>query len=549
LLRLQTAIRGKKRRKVSVMDQQGDLQISIERLGPEPEPVDEVLRAAVEHPSSQEYLSETRNRLLWFELLQPTVEDKADGPVLPDRYRATTYDYTNNRVVLTTGRLDDTRESIEVSEAGYQPLPNKEEFDEAVEIIGEDYDLGPAVRAQQFLPYRPMPPLVDLELPDGRVERTVAVGLLPQSDELRHEIVGVNMIHRTVSRFENRAPERALAADTTCGLPPADQSTTFQPTAGQFQVTITRGGTTLWSFLVVRPAASSGTNGSGVELQNVMYRGKLVLFQAHAPILNVQYDDPPPGLRPCGPFRDWQFEEGMIQADGTDVAPGIRRSTAPAQTILESGTDTGNFLGVAIYRDGQEVVVVSEMEAGWYRYISRWRFHDDGTIRPRFGFSAVDSSCVCEIHHHHVYWRFDFDIGTAQDNVVREFNSPPIVGSSNWHAFQFEAKRRRNPRRSRRWQVRNSQTGDAYDLIPGANDGVADDFGRGDVWILRYNNNEIDDGVIAIGPPYEADIDRFVNGEEVRNQDVVVWYGAHFSHDVHEDVGHVVGPVLRPVAG
>src|SRR5215207_4319981 len=529
------------------MNEQSDVQIDIERLGPEPETIEEISRAAVEHPSSREYLSETRNRLLGVEFLEPTVEGKAEGPVLPDRYRATVYDYTNNRVVLTTGHLDDTQEPIEVTEAGYQPLPNKEEFDEAVEILGEDYDLGPAVRAQRLLPYRAMPALIDSELPDGRVERTLAVGLLPQSDlpqsdELRHEIVGVNMIHRTVTRFPDRAPALAVAAAAHCGVPGANQPTAARGTPGQFQVTITRGGTTLWNFLVVRPAASSGTNGSGVELQNVMYRGKLVLFRAHAPILNVQYDG-----NACGPFRDWQFQEGMIQADGTDVAPGIRRSPTPAQTILESGTDTGNFLGVAIYRQGQEVVVVSELEAGWYRYISRWRFHDDGTIRPRFGFSAVQNSCVCAIHHHHVYWRFDFDIGTAQNNVVREFNSPPIVGSSNWHAFEFEAKRRRDPQRSRRWQVGNSQTGDAYDLIPGANDGVADDFGRGDVWILRYNPNEIDDGVVAIGPPYEADIDRFLSGEEVRNQDVVVWYGAHFTHDVHEDIGHVVGPVLRPV--
>jgi hypothetical protein len=523
------------------MNEQGDLQINIETFGPEPETIEGVSRAAVEHPATQEYLSETRNRLLWVELLEPTVEDKADGPVPPVRYRATTYDYTNNRVVLTTGRLDDTRESVEVTEAGYQPLPNKEEFDEAVEILREDHDLGPAVRTQRFLPYRPMPPLIDSELPDGRVERTVAVGLLPQGDELRHEIVGVNMIHRTVSRFENRAPERALAAAAACGLPNAGQATTFQPTAGQYQVTITRGGTTLWNFLVVRPAASSGINGSGVELQNVMYRGKLVLFRAHAPILNVQYDG-----NACGPYRDWQFEEGMIQADGTDVAPGIRRSQTPAQTILESGTDTGNFLGVAIYRQGQEVVVVSELEAGWYRYISRWRFHDDGTIRPRFGFSAVQNSCVCETHHHHVYWRFDFDIGTAANNVVREFNSPPIFPPNNWHRFQFEAKRRRNPQRSRRWQVRNSQTGDAYDLIPGTSDGVADAFGRGDIWILRFNGSEIDDGVPRLTLPAEAQLDRFVNGESIFNQDVVVWYAGHFTHDVHADIGHVVGPVLRP---
>jgi Cu2+-containing amine oxidase len=192
--------------------------------------------------------------------------------------------------------------------------------------------------------------------------------------------------------------------------------------------------------------------------------------------------------------------------------------------------------------------LVSETEAGWYRYISEWRLHNDGTIRPRFGFSAVQNSCVCEIHHHHVYWRLDFDIGTAENNSVREFNSPPL-SSDNWHTFQFEAKRRRRPQRSRRWQVRNTQTGNAYNLIPGADDGVADDFGRGDVWILRFRETEIDDGVVAIGPPFAADIDRFVNGEDVSNQDVVVWYAAHFTHDVGEEEAHrhYVGPTLRPV--
>ena len=91
----------------------------------------------------------------------------------------------------------------------------------------------------------------------------------------------------------------------------------------------------------------------------------------------------------------------------------------PARTILDPPeTDSGNFRGVAIYRDGQEVVVVSELEAGYYRYVSEWRLHDDGTISPRFGFSAVENPCVCEVHHHHVYWRFDFDILSEGNNVV-----------------------------------------------------------------------------------------------------------------------------------
>jgi hypothetical protein len=52
----------------------------------------------------------------------------------------------------------------------------------------------------------------------------------------------------------------------------------------------------------------------------------------------------------------------------------------------------------------------------------------------------------------------------------------------------------------------------------------------------------------------------FVNGESIDNQDVVVWYGAHFIHDgeptdfnparTGEFVisgNHVVGPELRPI--
>src|SRR5215208_1698426 len=375
-------------------NEQNDVRIEIEPFGPGPEVNEEVSEAVLDHPSVQEYLDGTRHRLLSVRLLDAEVEGKPDEPVPPDRYRATIYDYTNNRAVVATGSLDDVAGSLEVSVSGRQPIPTREEFDEAVEVLLEDEDLGPAIREQRLVPYRPMPPLVEeeAELPDGRVQRTLAVGLLPRERGARHEIVGANMIHRTAARFHDRAPETALAAAATCGLPNANQPATPRGLAGQFQVSIPQAdGSPLWSFLVIRPSASSGTNASGVELQNVRYRGKLVLFQAHAPILNVQYDG-----NACGPFRDWLFEESWVQADGTNVAPGIRRSQSPAQTILESGTDSGNFRGVAIYRQGQEVVVVSELQAGWYRYVSQWRFHDDGTIRPRFGFSAVRNACVCE---------------------------------------------------------------------------------------------------------------------------------------------------------
>jgi len=536
------------------MTEYNDVHINIERSGPGPEVIDEVSQALAEHASVQEQLSETRNRLLSVELLDPVGADKADG-LQPDRYRATTYDYTNNRVILTTGSLNDIQGSMEVSESGHQPLPTSEEFKEAVEILQEDPDLGPKIREQRVEPQPAMPPLLtEPPPPDGRIERTLAVLLLSRSDEAPNEVVGVNMIDRTVVRFPESAPSEALASHHACGLPPRPptQPPTPRGLPGEYLVNITQGGTTLWSFRVFRPSYSLGTNGSGVTLREVDYRGKRVLYRAHAPILNVRYDG-----NVCGPFRDWLFEESWIEAHGTDVAQGIRWCTSPPRTILESGTDSGNFRGVAIYRDEQkqEVVVVSELEAGWYRYISEWHLHDDGTIRPRFGFSAVENSCVCQVHHHNVYWRLDFDILTEGNNVVWEYNSPPLPNNtSNWHINRWEVMRPRNPATSRSWWIENSTTSDAYLLIPGPDDGVADPFSRGDVWILRHYDWEIDDGISAAPsqagqsqPNAPADIGRFIDGESTFNQDIVIWYAAHFTHDVHEENGHIVGPTLQAV--
>ena len=119
-----------------------------------------------------------------------------------------------------------------------------------------------------------------------------------------------------------------------------------------------RDGETLWRLVVVRPAASSGEVGSGVELRAVSYRGTRVLRRAHVPILNVRYDG-----NACGPYRDWQNEEGRFKAQGAAVAPGFRLCPQPATTVLDTGDDQGNFAGVAIYVDGDEVVLVSELEA------------------------------------------------------------------------------------------------------------------------------------------------------------------------------------------
>jgi copper amine oxidase-like protein len=531
----------------TLVDKRAGLEVRIEPRGPSQRMLESVSSELLRIPALQSTLRSTNHRILHVELVDPDPTSKTNKVLRPpDRYRATFYDYTNQRTILVDGKVSKPK-AIEVSESGLQPLPSPEEFEAALRILRDDPELGRGLRERLLEPYRPMPPLVSPESPDGRSERTITIGLRSKHSTFQHEIVGVNLVRQQVTRFQYRAPANSLAQPSNCGRPDAGQPTA-RKTAGQAWVTVRVGGSVIWKFLVVRPAASSGTNGSGIELRYVDYRGKRVLYRAHVPILNVQYDN-----NACGPYRDWQNEEGMLQADGADVLAGFRLCGAPATTILDTGNDAGNFLGVAIYVQGQEVVLVSEMEAGWYRYISQWRLHTDGTIRPRFGFSAVQSSCVCNRHHHHAYWRFDFDIRTPGNNIVREYNNPCLICPSNWHDKYFEIKRYRNPATNRKWRIENALTGEGYDIIPGASDGTAlgDPFARGDVWVLRYHGSELDDGVYATGPPYEANIDSFINGESVYKQDVVVWYGAHFTHDVANEppgvFGDIVGPDLKPV--
>ncbi len=78
---------------------------------------------------------------------------------------------------------------------------------------------------------------------------------------------------------------------------------------------------------------------------------------------------------------------------------------------------------------------------------------------------------------------------------------------------------------------------------PGPNDGVADTYARGDAWFLRYRSTELDDGQNSTGSNTEANLDQFINGESINEQDVVMWYSGHFYHVyAGGESGHLVGP-------
>ncbi len=306
----------------------------------------------------------------------------------------------------------------------------------------------------------------------------------------------------------------------------------------------------LWEMCWLRPAESSGGNGSGLELRDVYFRGQLVLKRAHAPILAVKYL---PGG--CGCFRDWTFEEATFIADN-EIFPGYAEPRSPPLTVCEtggSGGDVGSFRGVAVEKKPNELILTTHMQAGWYRYKMTWTFLPNGTIIPFFGYASVPAYCVTLTHHHHNFWRLDFDINGADHDNVAETNAgvSPL-------AIQTETTRNWVDANTA-WEIRDSKTKLGYRLLPGAGaesedlEMPVDEFAEADAWILHYQpGSEVEDLDIPPGNTEFAycrsRMAAYADGESVEDTDVVFWYRAAANHTGGEiDHCERTGPVIVPI--
>ena len=134
-------------------------------------------------------------------------EDKGTKPRPPSRFRVTLYDDTNHRAILIDGSLRDPR-CVGITESALPPHSSEREFAVAVKIVCGDAAFATAIDVRQLDPYQPIPALALNELPDGRIERRIAVGLLPRGGDAQHEIVAVDLARQRVIRFEERLPPR-----------------------------------------------------------------------------------------------------------------------------------------------------------------------------------------------------------------------------------------------------------------------------------------------------------------------------------------------------
>ena len=98
------------------------LGVRLQSFGPTPDQIRALEERLPTHPRVRKYLTKTRSRLLQLQFVDPPEETKTRRPVAPSEYRATFYDYTNNRAILVTGNLR-RPQALTVEESSSQPLP------------------------------------------------------------------------------------------------------------------------------------------------------------------------------------------------------------------------------------------------------------------------------------------------------------------------------------------------------------------------------------------------------------------------------------------
>lgn len=175
--------------------------------------------------------------------------------------------------------------------------------------------------------------------------------------------------------------------------------------------------------------------------------------------------------------------------------------------------------------------VDSYHEISAYRLTHRWVFWENGVVYPRI----YSAGLYCNYNHrHHAYWRFDFDIEGASNDIAFEYNTttPNIGWGPGWHVKSPEISRVKNASSLRSWAVMDKGSGRGYHITPGPNDGLADSFAPRDFWVMRYHAAEDKHG--NQGSNYNDDLQAYLSGESTDGQDDVIWYCAHLFHDASE---------------
>jgi hypothetical protein len=300
----------------------------------------------------------------------------------------------------------------------------------------------------------------------------------------------------------------------------------------------------------------------GIVLYDVYFTppsgaARKVLAQASLAQIFVPYDDN--GAR----FHD-VTDYGAGGGNMNDLTP----AECPGGTLLQfNGKDVlclqidnrgyahkyyGNQL------QGYTLSLFSVSHIGEYNYITAWEFLDDGTIAPsvgatgelqRYGSNAAFGwplgGSIGISHIHTFYWRLDFDLNEAANDLVEQFEFNPASSNSqrtmSTTSLTTEAALSANPDLMRSWRIK--------DTVITNSDGHAISYHlepmevghrylgpAGEPWtnnIFYVSTYKLCERFASHNPTTNGcpnNVAAFINGENTNGQDIVLWYAATFHH-------------------
>lgn len=268
--------------------------------------------------------------------------------------------------------------------------------------------------------------------------------------------------------------------------------------------------------------------------------------------------------QPGSIIRDgWQFDYSVSGSDGLQVR-NVRYKLTPVMAsakLAEWHVDYGNtgFNDATGCGSGQSYIapyggtqVLELLDAGgqsigfeivqdfrmasWgqfcnYRYGQRYQFFADGRFRVVAG--AYGRGCGTNAEYRPVV-RIDLDIGGPESDRFAAWDETAWIRASKEISLTQQAAA--FTQENQAWLVEDAGRSFGYYIEPGA--GQFSDGGRGDnafVYVAKHSSSEGDADMLSLGTccnnDYQQGPEKFVNGESINGENLVLWYVPQFLTD------------------
>lgn len=288
--------------------------------------------------------------------------------------------------------------------------------------------------------------------------------------------------------------------------------------------------------------------GSGLEVWFADFMGRRVLWRGSQPFAIVPYHRP---VSEPGP-PEHTYKDGISpMCDGapfTALKHWAPNSIEPWQNYpaWNAAKDTEAVVvdqEPASGFDPAHLVISAKFGCGWYQYVHRWEFTEDGAIHPQVAMGgALNPYAMDKAHVHNMYFRIDLDIDGWPADLCEEFSHDGFIdpGGDVWKLVTDQGKHLADPSTSRKWRVRDALSTNAlgqhrgYEIeVPqtAAPDGK---YSTGDVWVTVYRGDATQQAEDVGGDCTDSALENeyAVGPLDTNNgEDIVLWVVVRAHHE------------------